>query len=62
MKRHIVTLLLYVVTSGLGSFVVGWLIGPDEELTPRLGRAVFMGVVLGVIFFLLDNHKKSRRP
>jgi hypothetical protein len=60
MKSKLMIIVMYVGVASLVSLVIDLIIGSERELAERIGRALFMGLILGGVFFFLSQKKHDR--
>jgi uncharacterized membrane protein len=53
-------LLVYIIGSIIVVAIINLLFQTDNTIAQTLWRALFMGVVLGSLFYLLDNRKHKK--
>jgi hypothetical protein len=59
-KKEILTLCVYIIISTLLFAVTGYIIDRDRPWEYIVGRAIFMGIGMGILFYYID-HRKSKK-
>lgn len=60
-QLHIRELLTYIIGSAIVVAVLNFLFQPDVSIQETIGRSLFMGLTLGVLYYFYDNRKQSKK-